>query len=342
MITEPDHQKKIEQIARICYKSEDKICEGSDVKMIRSLCERKHFAMLEHASICVRVPAKLYEVIEQVKVWSESAIMPFINESERSARTPQVSYIHMTRNDSEPTGLVSGNMRAWLGLIATWFVYNKAFSSNVNKELFELLMNEAPAVFTNGFRFPISSDTMSTDITGCKVIKDFNELSDSERLVHEYMSVLFTTDRGVTHELVRHRPCSFAQESTRYCNYSKDKHDNQVTFIEPLFYGDGREDEYNAWRSAMEDAECYYLGLIERGSKPQEARSVLPHSTKVDIVMTANLMEWNHIFSLRACNSTGPAHPQMREIMCPCLRDAREMYPFAFGDLVMPEEIVNR
>ena len=155
-------------------------------------------------------------------------------------------------------------------------------------------------------------------------IQSRNHLSVIE---HCSLTIKFIVDRGVTHELVRHRLCSYSQESTRYCNYNKDKFDKQVTFIIPPWVDilpgsytsvEDLDDTPDAmWYEAMLFAESYYIGLLAKGWTPQQARSVLPNSLKTEIVTTANLREWQHIFALRCHES---AHPQMREIMIP-LRD---------------------
>ncbi|SKA65117.1 FAD-dependent thymidylate synthase [Desulfobaculum bizertense] len=146
---------------------------------------------------------------------------------------------------------------------------------------------------------------------------------------HATATVRFVCDRGVTHELVRHRVASYSQESTRYANYSKDKFGSEITVIRPLFWDEDSE-EYALWKESMEQAERLYLALIEKGAKAQEARSVLPNSLKTEIVMTANLREWRHVFRLR-CDS--PAHPQIREIMLPLLDRFGTELPALFGDL---------
>jgi thymidylate synthase (FAD) len=156
---------------------------------------------------------------------------------------------------------------------------------------------------------------------------------------HIDLSVRFVVDRGVSHELVRHRLASFSQESTRYCNYK-----GGVTFIippwvniEPGAYCDIPGHEFasnclmdNQWYWMMSTAEQTYLALLKLGWTPQQARSVLPNSLKTEIVMTANLREWRHIFKLRCANA---AHPQMREIMCPLLDVLKEELPEVFGDI---------
>lgn len=131
---------------------------------------------------------------------------------------------------------------------------------------------------------------------------------------HSFHTLRFVCDRGVTHELVRHRMASFAQESTRYCNYSKDRFGSEVTFIRPCFWDEGST-KYMAWEQGCRTAEKWYLGLLADGASPQEARSILPHSVKAEIVVTANEIEWEHILDLRYEGTTGTMHPQMREVM---------------------------
>lgn len=153
---------------------------------------------------------------------------------------------------------------------------------------------------------------------------------------HSSLSVKFTVDRGVSHELVRHRIASFAQESTRYCNYSKDKFDNGVTFIKPFFFDENTQ-EYLFWEEAMKEAEKHYFDLLKSGVTAQEARSVLPNSTKTEIVITTNYREWRNIFKLRTDKA---AHSQMREVMIPLLTELKEKLPIIFDDIKV-EEFIN-
>lgn len=157
---------------------------------------------------------------------------------------------------------------------------------------------------------------------------------------HQSFSVRFICDRGVSHELVRHRLASFSQESTRYCNYSKDKFDNQLTFIIPgwskIEPGEGTQSQFGLqshgeilWLNAMENSEEIYNGLIQAGWAPQEARTVLPNSLKTEIVVTANLREWKEIFRQR---TSAAAHPQMRELMIPLQKELQAILPEIFGD----------
>lgn len=146
---------------------------------------------------------------------------------------------------------------------------------------------------------------------------------------HVSISVRIVCDRGVTHELVRHRLCSFSQESTRYANYSKEKFGSEITVIRPFFWKEA-SDSYSTWQTAMEACEKAYLDLIKGGAKAQEARSVLPNSLKTDIIITANIREWLHIFNLRCSKAS---HPQMREIMLPLLDEFHTRLPVLFEAL---------
>jgi thymidylate synthase (FAD) len=149
-------------------------------------------------------------------------------------------------------------------------------------------------------------------------------------LEHFNITVKFITDRGVTHELVRHRLCAYTQESTRYCNYSK----KGMTFIKPVFWQ--TQDElhklalWENWRNAMITSENIYNRLLIIGASPQEARSVLPNSLKTEIVTTTNLREWRHILKLRTSKA---AHPQMRALMTPLLNELKTILPILFDDI---------
>ncbi len=127
---------------------------------------------------------------------------------------------------------------------------------------------------------------------------------------HFNISIFIICDRGVSHEIVRHRLASYSQESTRYCNYSKEKFGNELTFIKPCFWNENSK-EYKIWKETMGYIEAVYLQLIGNGASPEEARSVLPNSLKTELTMTANLREWRHFLQLRTSEK---AHPQMREV----------------------------
>ncbi len=167
-------------------------------------------------------------------------------------------------------------------------------------------------------------------------------------LEHASFTVKFVCDRGVSHELVRHRLASFCQESTRYCNYSKDGFGNEITVIEPCYFYSIDRDKvlqniaeeksaltteelaYKAWYTACAVSEKKYFEMLNYGCTPQEARAVLPNSLKTEVVMTANLREWRHFFKLR-CSPA--AHPQMREVACLLLKSCQEKIPIIFSDI---------
>lgn len=139
-------------------------------------------------------------------------------------------------------------------------------------------------------------------------------------LEHEKVTLRITCDRGVTHELVRHRLASYSQESTRYCNYSHDKFGEEITVIDLAtgFHYDLTQEKdrlkYEEWQQAMEDAERHYMRMLELGATPQEARSVLPNSTKTEIVVTMNMRSWRHFIEMRYFGVAGAPHPQMVEV----------------------------
>lgn len=178
-----------------------------------------------------------------------------------------------------------------------------------------------------------SEDKITPDGESAKrFIKMLIDRQHEAMLEHSSLSVMFTVDRGVTHELVRHRIMSFAQESTRYCNYANGKFGNEITVVKPVFWDEGSI-EYDRWRRACQAAEDSYIKLIQSNAQPQEARSVLPTSTKADITLTGNYREWRHFFRLRAADATGPAHPQMKEVTRPLLDELHYAIPVVFDDI---------
>ena len=157
-------------------------------------------------------------------------------------------------------------------------------------------------------------------------------------LEHASVSVIITTNRGVTHELVRHRIASYSQSSTRYCNFSKDKFGNEITVIRPCYFAEDTEN-YRIWKASCEAAENAYFAMLDNDATPQEARSVLPNSLKTEICMTANLREWRHFFKLRALGITGKPHPQMLEVTVPLLAEFKALIPVVFDDLIVGENL---
>ena len=173
------------------------------------------------------------------------------------------------------------------------------------------------------------SEDKITDTSAEDFIRMLLKRGHESVIEHEKLSIRFICDRGVSHELVRHRLCSFSQESTRYCNYSGEKFGNELTFIKPSFWKI-QSQQYVTWHSAIRKAEDSYLTLLKEGASPQEARSVLPNSIKTELVITANLREWRLVLDQRTSPS---AHPDMRALMLPLLEELKEKYPVFFEDL---------
>ena len=165
-----------------------------------------------------------------------------------------------------------------------------------------------------------------------RIVKNLIANKHEAMLEHAYITVKFICDRGISHELVRHRIASFAQESTRYCNYSKDKFGKEITVIKPYFLNEYTE-AYQFWKNSCLTAEENYFNLLELGLAPQEARLVLPNSLKTEVVVTMNIREWRHFFNLRASGKTGKPHPQMLELTIPLLNELKNRVPVVFDDI---------
>jgi thymidylate synthase (FAD) len=170
--------------------------------------------------------------------------------------------------------------------------------------------------------------------SAAKLVAGLIKSGHEAMLEHASVTVKFVVDRGISHELVRHRLASFAQESTRYCNYSKDDFGSEITFIIPD-YLEYKSEGWNIWKESMKQAEDAYFKMLDFGLSPQQARAVLPNSLKTEVVMTANLREWRHFFKLRALGTTGKPHPQMLEVAVPLLEDMKNLIPVVFDDLVV-------
>jgi len=200
--------------------------------------------------------------------------------------------------------------------------------------------NQQLALVEDCGRIAYASEDKITEGSSAAFVKMITGKNHGAVLEHSIMTVQFVTDRGVSHELVRHRLASFTQESTRYCNYSKDKFNGQVTFIrpswEPMYVlGEWTNDLLeNDWLMDMAYAEKAYLRHLSKGETPQQARAVLPNSLKTKIAVTANFREWRHIFQLRAIEKA--AHPQMRALMIPLYNECRVACPEVF-ELGEPE-----
>lgn len=288
----------IERVGRTCYKSEDLITEGSDEKFVKGLVNRQHWAILEHETLFLEV--------------SDFLINNFLFDMQEHLNA--LKFFNITYD--EHFNIISGSFRSFHDLFE-----NKAINSDSVRYMESVLRNNYPLVFGE------FEDTKSTIFFECDcLLHSRKQFVDKFRNRHDILSrhlthtFLFVCDRGVSHEFVRHRVASFAQESTRYCNYSKNKFGEEITVIEPCFFEKG-SDEYKKWRIICDYCEIYYFDLLRFGATPQEARSVLPNSLKTEIIITATEEEWQHIVNLRYLGTTGAPHPQIKEVMCLILAD---------------------
>lgn len=174
------------------------------------------------------------------------------------------------------------------------------------------------------------SEDKITDGSAEKFVAGLIKRGHEAVIEHCSFTLKFICDRGVSHEIVRHRVASYCQESTRYCNYSKDGFGNEITVIDPCFF-DETSPAYGEWYNACAETEKRYFNMLAAGCSPQEARSVLPNSLKTEVVMTANIREWRHFFKLRCAKA---AHPQMREVALMALQMCKDNIPVLFDDIV--------
>lgn len=294
---------RIESCGRICYKSEDKITESSAEPFIKGIIKHGHNSVTEMAALTLRI-----------SVDNDSIANQFFNTIPR--------YLIVDRIEKKVL-LITGTVRA----------FRELFQDNPTVKLIKAVSSFLAKKYPL-FYFDLTPKTGWLPIEGLEIEKltlaEVEELSADLLAKHRYIGVKFITNRAVTHEIVRHRPCSYLQESQRYCRYDKDQFGNEVTFIKPMFFKEG-SDEYKIWEQAMLETEKLYLKLLETSS-PQAARTVLPNSCKTEIITYANLIEWLHIFKLR---TTKAAEPSMREVMIPLLEKFKVRFPMVFGDLTV-------
>ena len=289
LIQESNPYKLIERIGRTCYKSESAITEDSCYKFVDRLIARDHFAMLEHARFNFklagyRFPVELFNI--------PGLILHILPEEVDDTWILNVSMSHLYNPKWYAAAELFDVLRQ---MVEIQYIYNK---SSISKRL----------VFNN----VKLSDERIDSIT---LIPDIRE-EDVELQLPDlrYITFKFITDRGTSHELVRHR-CAVAQESTRYVDYTKDKFGGELTFIKPEDYDNWIgliKDEFN---STIKNAESSYQWLVTKGKlTPQIARQWLPHALKTEVILTMSLNQWEHFFNLRYKGTTGSPHPEMKRI----------------------------
>lgn len=287
----------IEEAGRLCYKSEDKSTDDSAEAFVRGLIKRKHLSVLEHGDMIFEISDHhIYEnVAEGLQIIRDAGAQP--------------PMLEMTNTGFRC--IVSGNIRAWLELFSYSSLAGRYFIGYFDP------------VFIQGMHF---MDEDAEPDPRVRPIRYADLVDPLEKLVHLRQTVKFTVDRGVTHEFVRHRKMSFSQESTRYCNYSDGRFGREITVIRPCFLEEGSE-PYSLWKRSCLSDEVEYFSLLNMGLMPQEARNVLPHSTKAELMVTGALGAWDHFFDLRARQVTGPAHPQAAEVAVPLYELFKVLHP---------------
>ncbi|MGB5686278.1 MAG: FAD-dependent thymidylate synthase [Candidatus Electrothrix sp.] len=289
---------RIELCGRICYKSEDRIDQDSAIPFVAKMAEHGHNSVLEMGVVTLEVTCA-----DEAQVTEFFLLRP--------------RYLHIDREANRL--LVTGSIRSFRELLLF-------HPENVVVRASCALINERHPYFFKGV-LPQGGLSSDPSISVRKVeLDEVDQLPLQDLLKHRYIAVKFIVNRAVTHEIVRHRPCSFLQESQRYCRYSEDKFGSEVSFIKPMFFAE-ESPEYTIWEKAMVETEQLYLRLLETSS-PQAARTVLPNSCKTELIVYTNLKEWRHIFSQR---TTKAAEPSMREVMIPLQEDFQQRFPGVFS-----------
>ena len=297
--------KHIEKIGRICYKSEDKVADDTDKKFVKMLFNNKHHAMLEHYRFIMEVSPMIYKPLEKIKHDHIQMTHDEFNGVDRFVISFNArALMELPDNcDSNHHGILRNSIKGVVDELITHIV--RKYDCH---ELFGLDRNEQLPLLSTGVNF---------------IENSFYKMSDEEWLHHGWFSAHFITDRGITHEIVRHREeTSFAQESTRYCNYSLDKFDSEITVIGQGLCGESE----SYWRESIACAESMYFELLKNGIKPQIARSVLPTCLKTELVMTAPIFEWSHFFDLRMIGTTGAPHPMIQSLSKELYCDATKYF----------------
>lgn len=311
----------IEKVGRTCYKSEDKITADSAEKFVSGLVKRGHEAMIEHWNLIFKTDWQTYDTV--IDDWT--MVMCTANEdieTELGKRLrPFLRFTSQELYDGEVRNVVSGNIRAWRDYLRAWVDRFK-----VIPEYLCNTVRDYPTFFPE-FQEYVRDHTVDGYFNPITV----NDLvGDVEHSVHHDVTVKFICDRGVSHEIVRHRTASFAQESTRYCNYGLGKFGGEITVVMPAKWIDIPLDKrindrrYASWYSAGRNAEMGYFLMLDAGSTPQEARAVLPNSLKTEVIMTGNLNCWDHFFKLRCAPD---AHPDIQVVAKMVRNEFEDLFP---------------
>ena len=301
--------KRIELAGRTCYKSEDLITDDSAEKFVKMIIERGHESVLEHASIAIEIDEMFY---------------PYI------LALDERDFLNLTKYETEDSfrHIVSGNIHAWRDMFRKEEYYDDPYLWT----LLELLQRKIPHLFAD-LKIRYNDNNIKLPVNGViGILTGTAHLSAEERMKHEYATARWICNRGVTHELVRsRRQSSYSQESTRFCNYSKNKFGNEITVIDDGQHLENPTESMKVLKQVHDTCEKAYSDLIELGNKPQIARNILPIGLKTEIVITYPLFQWHYFFGLR---TTKFVHPQMREITIPMLEAFKKYRPGIFDDII--------
>ncbi len=278
----------IERCGRTCYKSENKITEETAIPFITGILKSGHESVIEHANVIFSMP----DIAQNHKIFEMRDIRGL--------------YISLEKDplDNVEKIIVSGNMRSFRDLARLYDVH-------------DFLLKIGNPIFYIGEKHrTVFSEVKLESVQQSR----FSEL-------HNFLTTHSICDLGAYKDITRHRLASFSIESTRFCNYAKGKFGSELTMIEPCNI-DKDSEMYHIWLKAMNEIENNYMAMAELGAKADQLRMLLPHSTKADMIMTANVSEWQHIFSLR-CHSA--AHPSVQLVMKKVLAECYKIWPQFFA-----------
>ena len=311
--------RHIEMAGRTCYKSEDKITETSAKEFVDRMIKSGHGAMLEHGTVYLMVHTIAPEDWDK-KIARHPLIT--IDDSREYLRT------NPTCNNKGEENWWAKEARHIAHKMAVKYADNPYSKVKIVTTEHEV-NTEGGVIITPTGKLPIVTKGLGkiTSVfntilitTNFRVLVENNWLDDLKYVCEptEYherrITVKFICPISISREFNRHRVNSIAEQSTRYCNYSKDKFDNQITFIEPYWYEKADSYTKNEFDKGLQYAEGYYMFMVDKGMKPQEARDILPLCTATELVHTAFVSDWKHFFELRCA---GSAHPQARELAQP-------------------------
>lgn len=307
-----DVLKHLEKVGRVCYKSENNITDSSASKFITSIRDHKHWAVLEHYWFTVSVDYDYYIALGNLIKFSNN---PYMNMLKITA---------YEIDDGIYKFLVSFNATILNNIIKARNIYDDIIYIY---PLIKVISDLYPELIYLDGIIPNEHMDVSIELLDRKAIK---LLPSNIRDIHDFITIKFVTDRAIANEIVRHRIASYAQESTRYCNYSKDKFTNQISVIQPSNLTD---DNLNNWKQLCELSEKYYFQMLHNNASAQIARAALPLSLKTELYMTANLWEFKHFFNMR-CSSA--AHPDLRRLTIPLVKQLNESdeYQMVFNEIV--------